>query len=103
MYKLKMFLFAVFFVIAAAPTIPHGNIQGLTFSYPELQAEEQKNSMSQVQLIMKKLRASMSSMKDFDELENAGMSKKDVDRMRRAMSQKIEKLTKEAVELIRKL
>jgi len=102
MYKLKMFMFALFFVIAAAPTAPNGNIKALTFSYTELHAEE-KDSIGQVQLIMKKLRASMSSMKDFDELESAGMSKDDVDRMRRAMTQKIEKLTQEAVGLIRAL
>ncbi|MDQ6976390.1 MAG: hypothetical protein Q9M22_07490, partial [Mariprofundaceae bacterium] len=69
----------------------------------QLHAEEEQLGMHQVQLILKKLRASMASMKDFDELETAGMSKKDVDRMRRAMSQKVKKLTSEAIDLIRAL
>lgn len=103
MFKLKVYFFALFFVFAAIPSFTYVN--GLTVSYNQLHAEdaEAKPGMHQVQLIMKKLRASMSSMKDFDELEEAGMSKKDVDRMRRAMSQKIEKLTSEAIGLIRAL
>ncbi len=59
------------------------------------------SSMAQIQLILKKLRGSMSSMKDFDQLEAAGMAKKDVDRMRRAMKQKIQQLTDDAVASIR--
>jgi len=42
-------------------------------------------------------------MKDFDELEKAGMSKSDVDRMRRAMTQKIKQLTDEAINSIQSL
>jgi hypothetical protein len=42
-------------------------------------------------------------MKDFDELEKAGMPKKDVDRMRRAMTHKIQQLTDEAISSIRSL
>ncbi|MDQ6955128.1 MAG: hypothetical protein Q9M20_06755 [Mariprofundaceae bacterium] len=61
------------------------------------------SSMSKIQLILKKMRGSMTSMKDFDELEAAGMAKKDVDRMRRAMTQKIQQLTDEAIESIRAL
>jgi len=72
----------------------------VSVSYPTVQAA---SSMSQIQLILKKLRASMSSMKDFDELEKAGMSKKDVDRMRRAMTQKIKQLTDDAVASIRNI
>jgi len=52
---------------------------------------------------LKKLRGSMTSMKDFDELETAGMPKKDVDRMRRAMSHKIKQLTDEAISSIQSL
>ncbi len=99
MFKLKIYLFSLF-AVAVMPSF--SNINGTVLSYTPLQAEE-KLGMHQVQLVMKKLRASMSSMKDFDELEAAGMSKKDVDRMRRAMSQKIEKLTSEAIDLIRAL
>jgi len=59
--------------------------------------------MAKIQLILQKLRTSMGSMKDFDELEKAGMPKKDVDRMRRAMTQKIQQLTDDAVASIRQL
>jgi len=59
--------------------------------------------MAKIQLVLKKLRASMSSMKDFDELEQAGMPKSDVDRMRRAMTQKIQQLTDEAIASIHEI
>ncbi|MDQ6994414.1 MAG: hypothetical protein Q9M18_02315 [Mariprofundaceae bacterium] len=72
----------------------------MTIQYPSVQAA---SDMSKIQLILNKLRASMSSMKDFDELEKAGMSKKDVDRMRRAMTQKIQQLTDDAVSSIRSI
>jgi len=67
---------------------------GMHVQYTSVHAAD---SMAEIQLILKKLRASMSSMKDFDALEKAGMPKKDVDRMRRAMSQKIQQLTNDAV------
>ena len=60
-------------------------------------------NMAQVQLILKKLRSSMANMKDFDELEEAGMDKKDVDRLRKAMKGKIKQMTSDAVDLIRVL
>jgi hypothetical protein len=61
------------------------------------------NNMAQVQLILKKLRSSMANMKDFDELEAAGMDKADVDRLRKAMKAKIKQMTSDAVDLIRVL
>ncbi len=61
------------------------------------------SNMAQVQLILKKLRSSMANMKDFDELEKAGMDKADVDRLRKAMKAKIKQMTSEAVDLIRVL
>ena len=61
------------------------------------------DNMAQVQLILKKLRSSMSNMKDFDELEAAGMDKADVDRLRNAMKGKIKQMTSDAVDLIRVL
>jgi len=61
------------------------------------------DNMAQVQLILKKLRSSMANMKDFDELEEAGMDKKDVDRLRNAMKGKIKQMTSDAVDLIRVL
>ena len=66
---------------------------------PSVQAEEQGN-MSQVRLVLKKLRGSLASMKDFDELESAGMDKQDVNRMRSAMQKKIKQMTDDAVGLI---
>ncbi|MDQ6962307.1 MAG: hypothetical protein Q9M28_07210 [Mariprofundaceae bacterium] len=59
--------------------------------------------MSSVSLILQKLRTAMSSTKDFDELERAGMPRESVERMRRAMNIKIKQLTDEAVDLIRAL
>ncbi len=67
------------------------------------QASAADANMAQVQLILKKLRSSMANMKDFDELEAAGMDKKDVDRLRNAMKGKIKQMTSDAVDLIRVL
>ena len=58
------------------------------------------DNMAQVRLILKKLRGSMASMKDFDDLEAAGMDKADVDKLRRAMKSKIKQMTTDAVDLI---
>ncbi len=69
------------------------------FVVPAVQAAEE-GSMSQVRLVLKKLRGSMASMKDFDELESAGMDKADVNRMRSVMKRKIKQMTTDAVDLI---
>ena len=61
------------------------------------------DNMAQVQLILKKMKESMKNMKDFDELEKAGMDKNDVDRMRNAMNVRIKQMTTSAVDLIRVL
>ncbi|HID37259.1 MAG TPA: hypothetical protein EYP39_07800 [Ghiorsea sp.] len=66
-------------------------------------ASAAEGNMAQVQLILKKLRSSMANMKDFDELEEAGMDKSDVDRLRKAMKGKIKQMTTDAVDLIRVL
>jgi len=71
----------------------------LSFSVAAVHAE----GMADVTLILKKLRSSMGSMSDFDELEKAGMSPADVNLMRRAMKQKIKQMTNDAVDLIRAL
>ncbi len=95
--KGTMLSFALLLLISApiwSPTTMH-----LQYS----QAVAAENSMAKIQLILKKLRGSMSSMKDFDELEKSGMPKKDVDRMRRAMSHKINQLTDEAISSIQSL
>ncbi len=101
MKRIKTGILGLLFAVALFPVMNTGGVFLEVGINPAYGAE--KAGMEQVQLIMKKLRASMSSMKDFDELEKAGMPKKDVDRMRRAMQQKIEKLTSEAVDLIRAL
>lgn len=72
--------------------------RGVQFIPTAHAAEE--GGMEQVRLVLKKLRGSMASMKDFDELENAGMDKRDVDRMRAAMKRKIKQMTADAVDLI---
>ena len=73
--------------------------------YTSAQAEDvqAKDGITKIQLILKKLRGSMTSMKDFNELEVAGMPRKDVERMRKAMSNKIKQLTDQAIDLIRAL
>lgn len=68
-----------------------------------LAAAQEEGNMDRVSLLLNKLRTSMASMKDLDELEKAGMSKEDVDRMRRAMEQKIKQLTDEAIASIHAL
>jgi len=77
------------------------SLESGVLSVSVVQAEE--GNMSQVRLILKKLRGSMASMKDFDELEEQGMDRADVDRMRRAMKQKIKQMTNDTVDLIRAL
>ncbi|RMG56150.1 MAG: hypothetical protein D6717_07010 [Gammaproteobacteria bacterium] len=61
------------------------------------------DAMHRVQLMLKKLRSAMSSLKDLDELEKAGMPKKDVDRMRRAMNSKIQDMINETLLNIKRL
>ncbi len=59
--------------------------------------------IQQVQLLIQKLRASMESLKELDELEKAGMSKRDVDRMRNALRQKIQQMIDDTIAEIQKL
>ncbi|MDQ7001614.1 MAG: hypothetical protein Q9N02_02855 [Ghiorsea sp.] len=85
-------------ILTAAPVL---SLSTMHWQYAKVSAAE--SSMASIKLILKKLRGSLSSMKDFDELEAVGMSKVDVDRMRRAMGQKIKQLTNEAVSSIQAL
>jgi len=71
--------------------------------YAPAMAEEQINHMAQMRLTLKKLQDAMSSMKDFDELEKAGMPKSNVDRMRSAMQLKINRMMDEVLEEIQKI
>ncbi|MDQ6987245.1 MAG: hypothetical protein Q9M25_05540 [Mariprofundaceae bacterium] len=90
--------FSLIVAVVVAPSISPVSMQ---LQYPQAVADE--GSMAKIQLILRKLRSSMSSMKDFDELEKVGMPKSDVDRMRRAMTRKIKQLTDEAINSIRAL
>ena len=97
MHKIMVLVVGLILSVGVFTVTPH---QGtLTFSISVAQAD----GMDQVKLVLKKLRESMSSMKDFDELEDAGMAKADVDRLRRAMKSKIKQMTNDAVDLIRAL
>jgi len=71
--------------------------------YNSISAAESGSSMNQIHIILKKLQDAMTSMKDFDELESAGMPKKNVDRMRRAMDLKINQMMAEVITEIQKL
>lgn len=88
-------IFALTAPLADAPTFSGG--------YHQAQAAEAVGGMKRLNLILKKLRDAMSSMKDFDELEKVGLSKKDVDRMRRAMNDKIQQMMEDAIYAIRSL
>ncbi len=71
--------------------------------YTQAVAAERDKGMQRLNLILKKLRDAMGSMKDFDELEKAGLRKKDVDRMRQAMRHKIQQMMEDAIYAIRAL
>ena len=92
MRTFKMFIFATLF----GAMIQQSMLTNITPAYAA-------DNMEQVQLILKKLKSSMQNMKDFDELEKAGMDKRDVDRLRNAMRAKIRQMTSDAVDLIRVL
>ena len=74
-----------------------------TVGYQYASAAEAVDGMKRLNLIIKKLRDAMGSMKDFDELEKAGLNKKDVDRMRQAMESKIRQMMEDAIYAIRSL
>jgi len=96
---------AAAFSLALAALITAPSVSPTTglIQYQQATAADEASSMAKIQLILKKLRGSMSSMKDFDELEKAGMPKSDVDRMRRAMAQKTKQLTDDAINSIQSL
>ncbi len=100
---MKKYLFAVMmaFVVAAATPV---SMLPLSAGYQHVEAAENTgNGMKRVTLIIRKLRDAMASMNDFDELEKAGLAKKDVDRMRRAMDAKIKQMMEDAIYAIRAL
>jgi len=100
---IRILLIGVFLLVGTVA--PVENLSPLTLAYSSVHAEEAEkdDGMDKVRLILKKMRSSMASMDDFDELEKMGMPKSDVDRMRRAVRQKIQQLTDEAILLIQAL
>ena len=100
--NIKKWFKSLVFLLVIVVTAPNLSPVSLQVHTSQAYAAEE-NGMAKIQLILKKLRASMTSMKDFDDLENAGMAKRDVDRLRRAMSQKIKQLTDEAIASIHDL
>ncbi len=100
--NIKKWLKSLVFLLVIVATAPNLSPVSWQVHTPRAYAAEE-NGMAKIQLILKKLRASMTSMKDFDDLEKAGMPKRDVDRLRRAMSQKIKQLTDEAIASIHDL
>jgi len=79
------------------------SISTASLGYQHVQAADAGSGMKRVTLIIKKLRDAMGSMNDFDELEKAGLRKKDVDRMRRAMETKIQQMMEDAIYAIRSI
>ncbi len=64
---------------------------------PARAADDGRGGVAKVRLMIQKLNDSMAGLKDLDSLERAGMPKKDVDRMRRAMQRKINQMIEETI------
>jgi len=104
--KKYLFVMMLAFGMAAMAPFPATTVLSTAslLGYQQVQAAESaSNGMKRVTLIIRKLREAMGSMKDFDELEKAGLRKKDVDRMRRAMNAKIQQMMEDAIYAIRAL
>ncbi len=100
---MKKYILALTLAMAFAFYAPL-SISTASMGYQHAQAAESASAgMKRVTLIIKKLRDAMGSMKDFDELEKAGLRKKDVDRMRRAMDTKIQQMMEDAIYAIRSI
>jgi len=93
------------FLIFTTATISIPGISNTLFVSQVAAAERSRTSdgMQRVRLVLKKLQDAMASMKDLDELEKSGMSKKSVNRMRRAMQLKINQMMEDAIKDIRAL
>ncbi len=105
MKKFKPLLLTITLAWMLAGGLPAVNTASgsLGLGVPVAAAADQQSGMERVRLILKKLRDAMGSMKDFDELEEAGMPKKDVDRMRHAMETKIKQMMDDALQAIQSL
>lgn len=97
---LAVMTLAVMFAVA---TPQSSTTHHTSFTYAQAEAADGIDGMKRLNLILKKLRDAMGSMKDFDELEKAGLSKKDVNRMRHAMQDKISQMMEDAIYAIRTL
>jgi len=97
----KILLATTLAVLCAAA--PLSSTSDTSFTYAQAEAADGVEGMKRLNLILKKLRDAMGSMKDFDELEKAGLNKKDVDRMRHAMEDKIRQMMEDAIYAIRTL
>ncbi|WP_238701380.1 hypothetical protein [Mariprofundus erugo] len=104
---MKKSLIAISLAAAFALSAPLAVTEnGAVTGYKSAVAADAGNSadyMKRLNLIIKKLRDAMGSMKDFDELEKAGLNKRDVDRMRHAMEEKINQMMEDAIYAIRNL
>ncbi|WP_227819352.1 hypothetical protein [Mariprofundus micogutta] len=100
---MKKSLFAMTIAVMFALAAPVTTTEHVSFGYQKAQAAEAVDGMKRLKLIIRKLRDAMGSMKDFDELEKAGLSKKDVNRMRRAMEDKINQMMEDAIYAIRNI
>jgi len=97
MKKYLWFMMLAFGVAVVAPL----SLTSTTLGYQQSQAATTVDGMKRVKLILRKLSDALGSMKDFDELQKAGLKKKDVDRMRRAMEAKIQQMMEDAIYAIR--
>lgn len=100
---MKKTLIAISFAMSFALIAPLSSTSNPSISHQQAQAAEGVDGMKRLNLILKKLRDAMGSMKDFDDLEKAGLNKKDVDRMRHAMEDKIGQMMEDAIYAIRTL
>lgn len=94
---------AAFALLAPMNLTATGGVASYSVAVAADAAADSEASMKRVNLIIRKLRDAMSSMNDLDELERAGLSKRDVDRMRKAMEEKIRQMMDEALGAIQKL
>jgi len=94
---------AMVLALVIGVSAPLGISSHYSVGFQQAHAASANDGMKRLTLILKKLRDAMGSMKDFDELEKAGLAKKDVDRMRDAMRNKINQMMEDAIYAIRAL
>jgi len=100
---LKKGILTLVLALVVAVSAPVSTSSNYAVGFQQAYAADTADGMKRLNLVLKKLRDAMGSMKDFDELEKAGLAKKDVDRMRRAMGDKINQMMEDAIYAIRAL